>query len=41
MRPFANRNYPGRSPLGERLKFGQLDEEGYWYTIVGRRGTPA
>ena len=32
---FANRNYPGRSPLGERLKFGQLDEEGYWYTIVG------
>ncbi len=32
---FANRNYPGRSPLGERLKFERLNEEGYWYTIVG------
>lgn len=32
---FANRNYPGRSPLGERLKFEHLDEKGYWYTIVG------
>jgi len=32
---FANRNYPGRSPLGERLKFERLDEKGYWYTIVG------
>ncbi len=32
---FANRNYPGRSPLGERLKFERLDENGYWYTIVG------
>ncbi|HEV7499697.1 MAG TPA: ABC transporter permease, partial [Vicinamibacteria bacterium] len=32
---FARRNFPGRSPLGERLKFGQLDEKGYWFTIVG------
>jgi putative ABC transport system permease protein len=32
---FASRNFPGRSPLGERLKFGRLDEKGYWYTIVG------
>ncbi len=32
---FANRNFPGRSPLGAQLKFGQLDEKGYWYTIVG------
>ena len=26
---------PGRSPLGERLKFERLNENGYWYTIVG------
>jgi predicted permease len=32
---FANRNYPGRSPLGERLKFERLNENAYWYTIVG------
>src|SRR5215470_13589490 len=32
---FANLNYPGRSPLGERLKFERLGEEGYWYTIIG------
>jgi putative ABC transport system permease protein len=32
---FASRNFPGRSPLGARLQFGQLDEKGYWYTIVG------
>jgi predicted permease len=32
---FANRNFPGRSPLGARLKFGQLNEKGYWYTIIG------
>jgi putative ABC transport system permease protein len=32
---FADRNFPGRSPLGARLKFGQLNEKGYWYTIVG------
>ncbi len=32
---FANRNYPGRSPLGERIKFERLNEKAYWYTIVG------
>ena len=32
---FANRNYAGRSPLGERLKFERLNENGYWYTVVG------
>jgi predicted permease len=32
---FANRNYPGRSPLGERLRFERLNDRGYWYTIVG------
>ena len=33
--PFANRHFSGRSPLGQRFKFGELDEKGYWYTIVG------
>ena len=32
---FANRHYPGRSPLGQRFKFGRLGPKGYWYTIVG------
>ncbi|MPY88276.1 MAG: FtsX-like permease family protein [Luteitalea sp.] len=32
---FADLNFPGRSPLGAQLKFGQLNEKGYWYTIVG------
>jgi predicted permease len=32
---FANRNFPGRSPLGQRFKFGSLGDKGYWYTIVG------
>ncbi len=32
---FANRNYPGRSPLGERFQFGDFGEKRYWYTIVG------
>jgi predicted permease len=32
---FANRNYPGRSPLGQRFKFGNLGDKGHWYTIVG------
>jgi predicted permease len=32
---FANRNFPGHSPLGARLKFGQLNEKGYWYTVIG------
>jgi predicted lysophospholipase L1 biosynthesis ABC-type transport system permease subunit len=33
--PFANRNFPGQSPLGKRFKFGQLNEKGHWYTVVG------
>jgi putative ABC transport system permease protein len=33
--PLANREFPGRSPIGQRLKFGELDEHGYWYTVVG------
>ena len=33
--PFANRNFPGQSPLGRRFKFGSLGDKGYWYTIVG------
>jgi predicted permease len=32
---FADRHFRGRSPLGERFKFGRLGESGYWYTIVG------
>jgi predicted permease len=32
---FANRHFPGRSPLGARFQYGQLDDKGYWYTIVG------
>jgi putative ABC transport system permease protein len=33
--PFANRHFAGRSPLGRRFKFGNLGDEGHWYTIVG------
>jgi predicted permease len=33
--PLANREFPGRSPLGQRLKFGALTGKGYWYTVVG------
>jgi putative ABC transport system permease protein len=33
--PFANRHFAGRSPLGQRFKFGSLGEKGYSYTIVG------
>jgi putative ABC transport system permease protein len=32
---FADHNFPGRSPLGARLKFGEFSEKGYWYTIAG------
>jgi putative ABC transport system permease protein len=32
---FANRHFAGRSPLGQRFKFGALGEKGYVYTIVG------
>ena len=33
--PFANRHFRDRSPLGQRFKFGDLGDKGYWYTIVG------
>lgn len=33
--PFANRHFRGRSPLGQRFKFGDLGDKGHWYTIVG------
>jgi len=33
--PLAARHFPGRSPLGQRFKFGATGEKGYWYTIVG------
>jgi putative ABC transport system permease protein len=32
---FAKRHFPGRSALGARFKYGQLNDKGYWYTIVG------
>jgi putative ABC transport system permease protein len=32
---FANRHFAGRSAVGARIKYGQLNEKGYWYTIVG------
>jgi predicted permease len=32
---FANRHFQGRSPLGQRFKFGSTGERGHWYTIVG------
>jgi predicted permease len=31
----ANRHFAGRSPLGQRFKYGNLGDKGYWYTIVG------
>ena len=32
---FADRNFPGRSPLGARFQFGRGGAKGYWHTIVG------
>ena len=32
---FANRHFAGRSAIGARFQYGQLNEKGYWYTIVG------
>jgi putative ABC transport system permease protein len=32
---FASRNFPDRSAIGAKLKFGELNERGYWYTIIG------
>jgi putative ABC transport system permease protein len=32
---FANRNFPGRSAVGERFQFGNTGDKDPWYTIVG------
>jgi putative ABC transport system permease protein len=32
---FADRSFPGRSALGVRFKFSDLDADAAWYTIVG------
>jgi len=32
---FADRNFPGRSPLGAKLQFGRSGPKAYWYTIAG------
>jgi putative ABC transport system permease protein len=32
---FAERNFPGRSPIGARFQFGRWGSTAYWYTIVG------
>ena len=32
---FANRNFPGRSAIGQRFQFGNTGDRGYWYTIIG------
>jgi putative ABC transport system permease protein len=32
---FANRHFPGVSPLGVRFQFGNHGPKGYWYAIVG------
>jgi putative ABC transport system permease protein len=33
--PFVSRHFAGRSPIGQRFKFGSTGEKGHWYTIVG------
>ena len=32
---FADRNFPGRSPIGARFQFGRFGGKAYWYTIAG------
>lgn len=32
---FANRHFAGRSAIGERFKYGQLNDKGHTYTVVG------
>jgi predicted permease len=32
---FARRSWPGRDPVGRRLKLGPRDSNGPWYTVVG------
>jgi putative ABC transport system permease protein len=31
----AKRHFPGQSAIGQRFKYGNTGEKGYWYTIVG------
>jgi len=31
---FADRNFPGRSAIGARFKFGRWGSKAYWYTIA-------
>jgi predicted permease len=31
----ARRSWPGQDPVGRRFKFGPLDSDGSWYTVVG------
>lgn len=32
---FARRQFAGGSAIGARFKYGEFDDKGYWYTIVG------
>jgi putative ABC transport system permease protein len=32
---FATRHFAGRTPVGQRFKYGTLGDKGYWYTVVG------
>jgi len=32
---FVRRHFPGGSPIGSKVQFGNLSQKGYWYTIVG------
>ncbi|QNI38340.1 ABC transporter permease [Edaphobacter sp. 4G125] len=34
----AERLFPGQSPLGERMRFGKLDPDSPWYTVIGIAG---
>ena len=34
-RTLASRYFPGKNPLGEKIKIGKADDEGAWLTIVG------
>ncbi len=34
-RPFAERYFPGESPIGQRIRLGDSDSEEPWLTIVG------
>jgi putative ABC transport system permease protein len=32
---FADRHFAGQSPLGKKFQFGNIGNQGHWYTIVG------